>query len=137
MSGTAQLLVLTDTDGDGMSDEFETANGFNPAVPGDGELDEDGDGSTNVEEEISGTDPRDALSFLKIDRISLEDGVLIEFLARSGRTYTIQYRDTPDGAIWLKLKDFAAELTDQPVVLTDKDGSPTRYYRLVTPRVGN
>ncbi len=47
-----------DTDHDGMPDAWETLYALNPASPADGPLDADGDGYTNVEEFLSGTDPR-------------------------------------------------------------------------------
>ena len=45
-TGTA----YTDTDKDGMPDDWETARGLNPNDPADGSLDRDSDGYTNVEE---------------------------------------------------------------------------------------
>ena len=39
-----------DTDGDGMSGDFETFYGFNPNNPADAALDADGDGLTNLQE---------------------------------------------------------------------------------------
>lgn len=39
-----------DADGDGIADEWEKANGLNPAYGGDAQLDADGDGWTNLEE---------------------------------------------------------------------------------------
>lgn len=55
-------LVVTynpdyDSDGDGMSDGFETQYGFDPADPIDGLLDADGDGLTNAKEAGFGSDP--------------------------------------------------------------------------------
>jgi hypothetical protein len=49
---------LLDTDGDGMPDEWETANGFNANDPSDGPKDADGDGYTNLEEYLNHTNPR-------------------------------------------------------------------------------
>jgi hypothetical protein len=42
-----------DSDSDGMPDEWETSQGFDPQNGGDGNLDEDGDGYTNVEEYLN------------------------------------------------------------------------------------
>ena len=48
-----------DTDIDGMSDEWEVLHGFNPNDAADGPQDADGDGYTNVEEYLNGTEPVD------------------------------------------------------------------------------
>ena len=49
----------TDSDHDGMPDEFETRYGLNPADPSDGSVDSDGDGYTNVEEFLNSPAPGD------------------------------------------------------------------------------
>jgi len=49
---------VTDTDGDGMTDVWETANGLNPNNATDANQDEDGDGLTNFQEFGYNTDPR-------------------------------------------------------------------------------
>lgn len=51
-----------DSDGDGIPDEWELANGMNPNDPGDIDGDLDGDGYTNREEYEAGTDPQDPAS---------------------------------------------------------------------------
>jgi hypothetical protein len=43
-----------DTDGDGMPDEWEIANGLNPNDPSDANGDISGDGYTNIEKWING-----------------------------------------------------------------------------------
>ncbi len=49
-----------DSDGDGMPDHWETANGLDPSGPTDASADPDGDGLTNLQEYQSDTDPNTA-----------------------------------------------------------------------------
>ena len=73
-TATANLEVVAgalDTDGDGIPDSWETANGLDPDDPDDAALDGDGDSDTNLEEYLAGTDPNDPNSVLKI--LSVED----------------------------------------------------------------
>lgn len=51
------IAGLVDSDGDGMPDVWETANGLNPGFD-DSALDPDGDGLTNLEEFTFGTNPQ-------------------------------------------------------------------------------
>ena len=46
-----------DDDNDGMPDVWEIANGLNPFDPSDATADPDGDGATNLQEYLRGTDP--------------------------------------------------------------------------------
>lgn len=56
--GDGQLNgVDTDDDNDGMPDDWEVQNAFNPLDPGDASQDADGDGATNLSEYLAGTDP--------------------------------------------------------------------------------
>lgn len=51
-----------DDDDDGMPDQFEIDNGLDPLDPSDANEDADGDGSTNLEEFLAGTDLNSATS---------------------------------------------------------------------------
>ena len=51
-------LPPADGDRDGMPDEWERRHRLNAESGQDGQLDADGDGYTNIEEYLNGTDPR-------------------------------------------------------------------------------
>lgn len=50
-------VTMLDADADGMSDTWEALYGLNPADASDAATDPDGDGLTNLEEFLAGTDP--------------------------------------------------------------------------------
>jgi hypothetical protein len=54
---TVAVRVITDSDGDGMEDAWEVANGLDPLDPADGPRDGDGDGLSAREEFELGSDP--------------------------------------------------------------------------------
>ncbi len=66
--------VPADKDDDGMPDEWEIKNKLDPKNPADGAIDSDGDGYTNVEEFLNGTNPQEKINYRNlgnnIDRIS-------------------------------------------------------------------
>ncbi|MBM3845195.1 MAG: hypothetical protein FJ405_02765 [Verrucomicrobia bacterium] len=133
-SASALLTVLADTDGDLMADEWELAFGLDPNSPRDAALDLDGDGVSNREEYLAGTNPKNALSYLKVDRISVTPSTMLQFLAISNRTYTVQFKDALDALAWSKLTDIPAHATNRIEIVIDLDRSSSqRFYRLATP----
>lgn len=74
-------LMEVDTDGDGMPDWWEIQHGLNPNDPGDANLDCDGDGATNLEEYLAGTDPCDttAPTIASVTATATFDTVIITF----------------------------------------------------------
>jgi hypothetical protein len=138
ISGNAVLTVLTDTDGDGLPDEWELAHGLDAANPTDATLDRDGDGASNRDEYLAGTDLDNARSFLRIESIRCDDSPAwhLQFLAASNHTYSVQAGDAFNGAPWRSVADVVAPPTNRVVeIVRPMTGPPPKFLRLVTPRM--
>lgn len=121
-----------DSDDDGMPDWFEER--YNLINGNDAAQDVDGDTMTNLEEYRAGTDPRDALSYLRIDIGRDGGGMLLEFMAVSNKSYSLLYRDSIESNRWFRLQDFGLTSTNRVEQVRDSTGAARRYYRLTTPR---
>jgi hypothetical protein len=123
-----------DADGDGMPDQWEIDYFSGTDVPNGGPAEDwDGDGSSNLDEYLAGTDPTDAASVLAISSI----------LTSSDSTFTIRWRSV-GGKYYsiLKTTDLAAgfdqiESTNIPATPPENfcniDGSQTdrAFYKVV------
>jgi hypothetical protein len=140
-SATSQVATLTvsftDTDGDGMPDAWEQANGLDRLV-NDAGSDADLDRMTNLAEFIAGTDPQDSQSYLRVEEILASGGArTVRFVAVSNRTYSVLHRPAAGSGAWLKLLDVPARSTNRlESVIDSTQPAPARFYRLVTPGVG-
>jgi hypothetical protein len=127
------LPAPTDTDNDGLPDDWESANGTNPLVA-DADQDPDQDGMNNGQEYLAGTNPQSGLSALRLEVKPIPmGGVTLEFTAVSNRTYSVMYRGSLVSGGWVKLSDVPAHGTNRVVTITQIPNGVDRFYRLVTP----
>ena len=129
---TFTTAAWTDTDNDGMPNDYETAAGLNPANAADAAIDSDGDGMTNLQEYQAGTDPKSAASVLRIASIGISGGdVVITFPSVLGKTYRLEERTELSGS-WMLLSDNISG-TGSPISVADveaADQNLKRYYRV-------
>ena len=91
---------LWDSDGDGMPDGYEVANGLNP-LANDAGLDKDTDGVLNWNEYVANTRAGDPDSLFQL--VSVTSGTESASLVHpvtTGRVYTIQFADQLAGQQW-------------------------------------
>jgi hypothetical protein len=136
-------LAITgyDSDGDGIPDSWmvlhfghPTGQAFDQSRAQD---DPDGDGMSNLKEYLSGTDPLDPNSCLRLQaqRGSAGSGPQLQFTAVAGLAYSMQFSTNLAAGSWLKLTDVPADPTTHQVNLNDPGTANVhyRFYRVVTP----
>ena len=123
----------TDSDSDGLPDDWELAHGLKPESDTDAGADPDGDGLTNLQEYICGTDPREQASRLELavvrDNVQLE----LRFQAQPNRIYVIESRERLGLGEWQTVRTLAPEANGGEVVVREliEKGQPERYFRLL------
>ena len=123
---------LVDTDGDGLPDPWEELHDLDPDDAIDAQADSDGDGLDNRAEYLSGTNPQNSASTLRLDVMSVTaEGARLEFDGRAGRAYRVESSTLPGGELWETLTNLPPVSADSRVALNDAEaGSGTRFYRL-------
>jgi hypothetical protein len=132
-SARVGVYAVPDADGDGIPDGWESAYGLNATNSADAVVDSDGDTVNNRDEYISGTDPLDPQSYLKVDRITGGSAATLSFLAVSNRTYSVLYAPSLPAASWSILANVPARPTNHVETVEDPSPGEIRYYRLATP----
>ncbi len=132
-TGTDLNPMQWDTDGDGLSDGFELANGLDPLNPNG---DADADGVKDADEVLTMmTSPRVASDVLRLQQVAAvtpgEGLFSLTWEGKAGVSYQVQYSD--DLKVWTDVVDAEATVTGIGVhSYTDK--SPVdaiRFYRVV------
>lgn len=130
--GTLQFQC-TDTDGDGIGDEFERQYFSGSLTAATATSDADKDGVSDKDEYAALTDPKNAASFLRVTTISPLNGFhRVTFTTQPGRTYSMER--SADLGTWTVVPGLENFLPDAGAT-TSKDipaagGAPAlRYFR--------
>jgi len=122
-----------DTDGDGIDDGWEMA--YFGTLARDGSGDFDGDGQTDLQEYIAGTDPTGNNSTLRVLTLTLMGGggTKLIWSATPGKSYQVQFKDClGDPAGWTNLPGVAvANGTTMSMVDTTAATGDHRFYRVM------
>ncbi|MGJ8725772.1 MAG: sulfatase-like hydrolase/transferase [Roseibacillus sp.] len=87
---TALFPRIPDNDGDTLPNSYEQANGLDPDWPLDAATDLDGDGASNVDEFVAGTDPTNNGDFFCISDFDLQGAnVVVSWPSVAGRSYDL------------------------------------------------
>jgi hypothetical protein len=119
-----------DADFDGLPDDWQQRYwGVASERPGPA-VDSDGDGATNLQEFLAGTDPTDASSVLRTRVISSSQGWRLEWNTQPGFIYQVQ--GSTDINTWNNVGTprFAAGGTDSIAVETNSEVSLYRVLRI-------
>jgi hypothetical protein len=124
-----------DTDGDGIPDSWENQYplAMDPNDPADAGEDYDGDGMTNLQEYLAGTNPQSASSkLLLIGSLESPARIRLQFNAVSNVTYDFQSRTSLGTGAWLNLVNVPAAPSNRTVTITNT-ATPMKFYRVVVP----
>jgi hypothetical protein len=138
-SAFAIFTIEADSDGDGIPDDWMmqyfghvTGEESDLSRPSD---DADGDGMSNLEEYLAGTNPRDAASSLRLEIVPQPP--VLSFMAITGKSYTVEFTDSLGSNAWQRLFDVPA--LDAPpvrqITLPVSSDSKLRFYRVITPQL--
>ena len=133
----ANTTTAFDADADGLPDAWELQ--YFPSISdprATPNADPDGDGFTNLQEYLAGTNPLDGSSSLSIEAVRVGGNeTALQFDAVAGKTYSVLYSERLSTGTWLRLTNVPPPAVNGLVTVNDRTtgGVTTRFYRVVTP----
>jgi hypothetical protein len=126
VGGTPGIVFGDDTDGDGLSDSEENLAGTDPLNP-----DTDGDGGLDGFEVAAGTDPLDSASLFRLLTIIRTGGIaFVNWTSVPGRRYTLQVSPDLTEGSWTEVSSGVA--TSSTSTFAQFVGAEKQnYYRVV------
>ncbi len=127
---TASVLVPVDADGNGINDDWEMQYFGHIGI--DPNADPDGDGFSNLQEFLAGTDPTDPSSALRITSIVTNGpDIVISFTTCSNKVYDAQYNDDLTTSNW---NGFVTNIPGTGAIVSTNDPGAAsltnRFYRV-------
>ena len=116
---------------DGLPDDWQGLYwGSDPSNWPAPNVDSDGDGATNLQEFLAGTDPTDPNSVLRVQLVSTGQGAHLRWNSQPGFMYQVQVTQTLGAGFWTNAGTprFAAGTTDSTLM---NGTSSTAYYRVI------
>lgn len=120
----------SDTDADGLDDNWERTYFGNLAQGPGGDF--DSDGMSNLNEFRAGTNPADGSSSLRLTIVSMSP-VTLRFFSVASKTYTLEYQNSLSLGPWNTLSNLAAQGSSSFRQVTDPSAPGMRFYRIRTP----
>lgn len=123
-------LEADDSDGDGLPDDWELA--YFGELGRDGAGDYDGDGHTDFQEYLTGTDPTNTGDILRVMTIaSLGGDTTVLWNATPGKSYRVQVKTNLTDPGWADLPGMVTATNSSAFLVDDAAGTETqRFYRV-------